>query len=52
MEAKKSILVGSIKNGLMEIKKGETVKIVKTTSKMVYVEKNGMIKAINKNLFN
>lgn len=51
MRANKTILAGTLKTGLMEIKSGETVKVIRTTSKMVYIEKDGMIKAFNKSLF-
>jgi hypothetical protein len=49
--AKSTILVGSLKNGLMSIKMGETVEIVKVTNKCFYVFKNGLTNQISKDLF-
>jgi hypothetical protein len=48
---KKTVLVGSIKNGLMSIKMGETVEIVKVTNKCFYVFKDGLTKQIPKDCF-
>lgn len=49
--AKKTIYVGSLKNGIMSIQMGEQVEIIKTTNKSFYVLKNGITKQISKDLF-
>jgi hypothetical protein len=49
--AKSTMLVGSLKNGMMQINMGETVEIIKVTKKSFYVCKNGLTKQISKDLF-
>jgi hypothetical protein len=49
--AKSTMLIGSLKNGMMQINMGETIEIVKVTKKSFYVCKNGVTKQISKDLF-
>jgi hypothetical protein len=49
--AKKTFYVGSLKNGMIEVKMGEQVYVVKTTEKSLHILKDGKTKQVSKNLF-
>jgi hypothetical protein len=49
--AQKSMLIGSLKSGMMHITAGEQVEVVKQTEKSYYIIKDGMIKIIPKTQF-
>jgi hypothetical protein len=49
--AKSSMLVGSLKNGIMSIGANEIVNVVKATEKCFYIEKKGLVKSFSKKCF-
>jgi len=49
--AKSTMLVGSLKNGMMHINMGEKVHVAKETKNSYYITKNGMTKMFPKNNF-
>jgi hypothetical protein len=50
--AKSTMIIGSIRKGLMQINAGEQVDVIRESKKCFYVFKNGMTKAIPKEAFN
>jgi hypothetical protein len=50
--AKSTMIIGTVKTGLMQINAGEQVDIIRESKKCFYVFKNGMTKAIPKERFN
>jgi FKBP-type peptidyl-prolyl cis-trans isomerase 2 len=49
--AKSTMIIGSLKNGMMQINAGEKVEVVGETKKSYYVEKDGMVKIIPRERF-
>ena len=49
--AKNTMLVGSLKSGMMQINKGEKVCVSKETKRSYYITKDGMTKMFPKKQF-
>jgi hypothetical protein len=51
LKARVSMIIGSVKTGIMQITANEIVDVVKVTEKSVFVSKNGMTKQVAKTSF-